>query len=70
MKVQLSVVSVRVDTDAVTCSDDQHISGVQQEQDRSKYTALRHTVLDCKARRVLASYMDPLCTTSDEAGNL
>jgi len=28
MKVQLSIVSVRADTDAVTCSDDQHISGV------------------------------------------
>jgi len=60
------------DTDAVTCSDDQHISGVQQEQDWSKYIALRHNVLDCKARPVLASYKDgtnPLCTTSDDAGN-
>jgi len=55
-----------VDIDTVTCSDDEHISGVQEEQDRSKHTALRHTVLDCRVRRVLASDTDPLCTTSDK----
>jgi len=38
----MSVISVLVDADAVTCSDDQHISGVQQEQDQPKDTTLWH----------------------------
>jgi len=47
VNVELGVVGVRVSTDTMTGGNGELVSSVQEEQDRSEYTALWYSIADC-----------------------